>query len=296
MAITDIMKDRLTISFETFPPKDDRPLEPILGVIDKLMEFKPDFISCTYGAGGTNKGQQSAILRYISSLDTHTMSNYTCINTKKADVKKIVDEYTGFGVDIFLALRGDFPKGQTTTGGDFNYGCQLISFIRENYPELTIAGGCYPEKHLNAVSMEQEAEIMLAKQDAGADFLVSQLCHDLDNYCRYMERARKAGVTLPVVFGLMPVLSPKATLSMALSNGCSIPRELAEIFGKYGEEPEDFKKAGKEFTVRQIERIVKEDIAGLHIFALNKYDDVADIYKASVLKDICAATVDIDRT
>lgn len=286
MLITDTMKERLTVSFETFPPKDDRPLEPILNVIDKLMEFKPDFISCTYGAGGTNKGQQSSILRYISSLDTHTMSNYTCINTRKPDVKTIVDEYTGFGVDIFLALRGDFPKGQTTTGGDFDYGCQLISFIRKNYPELTIAGGCYPEKHLNAVSMEQETEIMLAKQDAGANFLVSQLCHDLDNYCRYMERARNKGFTLPVVFGLMPVLSCKSTLSMALSNGCSIPRELAEIIGKYGEDPEDFKKAGKEFTVKQIERIVKEDIGGLHIFALNKYDDVADIYNASVLKDI----------
>jgi len=286
MKITETMKDRLTVSFETFPPKDDRPLEPIMAVIDKLMGFSPDFISCTYGAGGTNKGQQSEILRYIAKQDTRAMANYTCIGNSRQKSLDIVKEYTDFGVDIFLALRGDFPAGQTETGGDFRYGCELISFIRENYPSLDICGGCYPEKHLNAVSMDMETDIMLAKQDAGADFLISQLCHDLDNYRRYLERARKAGVILPVVFGLMPVLAKNPTLNMALSNGCSIPRELAEIIGKYGDDPEDFKKAGKEYTVKQIERIVKEDIAGIHIFALNKYDDVADIYNASVLKNM----------
>ena len=284
--VTDIMKQRLTVSFETFPPKDDRPLEPIMNVIDSLMEFKPDFISCTYGAGGTNKGQQSDIVRHIEEVGTRALAHHTCIDATKEEISATVEEYMGFGVEMFLALRGDFPEGRSSTGGDFDFGCQLISYLREKYPQLTIGGGGYPEKHLNTLTIEQESDFMLAKQDAGADFITTQLCHDMDNYCRYIERARKVGFNLPIVFGIMPVLSVKPTLRMALSNGCSIPRELAEIIGKYGENPEDFKKAGKEFTVKLIDRAVKEDIAGVHLFTLNKFDDVAEIYNASVLKNL----------
>ena len=283
MKIADIMKKRMVISFEVFPPKDDRPLEPILETLDKLYTLSPDFISCTYGAGGTNKGQQSAILRYIAAHG-HAMANYTCIATKKQGVLDIVNEYMGFGVETFLALRGDYPKGQTSTNGDFDYGCQLIAYLKDQFPDLEVTGACYPEKHLNSPDMDAEIKYLLSKQDAGADFVVSQLCHDLDNYFRYADKARKAGFTLPIDFGFMPVLSKNATINMALSNGCSIPKELAEIIGKYGDDPDDYKKAGKEFSVKQLERLISEGVEGLHVFALNKYDDVADIVRAAGLR------------
>jgi len=279
MKVTEIMKSRMAISYEVFPPKADKPLEPLMETLDKLKTLNPDFISCTYGAGGTNKGRQSEILEYITKLGIHAMSNYTCIGTGKASARELVEEYTGFGIETFLALRGDIPKGQTGTNGEFDYGCELIAFLRESFPDIEIAGACYPEKHLYAADMKQEAEVMLKKQEAGADLLFSQLCHDLENYFRYRDMARKAGVTIPMDFGLMPVLAKNPTLSMALSNGCSIPRELAEIIGKYGEEPDDFKKAGKEYTVKQIDRLISEGVDGLHIFALNKYDDVAEIVR-----------------
>lgn len=277
MKATDIMKQRMAVSFEVFPPKNDRPVEPLMATLDKLISLSPDFISCTYGAFGTNKGRQSEILEYIISRGMHAMSNYTCIGATAESVKELVKEYTGFGVETFLALRGDYPKGQHETGGDFRYGCELIAFIRKNFPDLEIAGGCYPEKHLDSSSMDDEIRFLLSKQDAGVDFVVSQLCHDLDNYFRYEDMARSAGFTLPIHFGLMPVLSKDATLRMALTNGCSIPKELAELIGKYGEDPDDFKKAGKEYTVHQAERLIAHGVQGLHIFALNKYDDVADI-------------------
>ena len=286
MKLTEIMNERMSISFEVFPPKEDKPLEPLMGTLDRHMGFRPDMISCTHGAGGTNKGRQSEILQYIASLGTLPMSNYTCIANRKSDVLELVREYLDFGVKIFLGLRGDYPKGQHSTLGDFDYGCQLIGFIRENFPALELAGGCYPEKHLESPDMETEYRVMLAKQDAGADFLVSQLCHDLDNFFRFRDGARKNGVSLPVVFGLMPVLGKDSTLRMALSNGCSIPKELAEIIGKYGESAEDFKKAGKEYTLRQITRLRAEGVDGLHIFALNKYDDVAEIVLASGLRTL----------
>lgn len=281
MKIAQTVKTRMTVSFETFPPKDDRPLEPIMSTIDKLMRFKPDFISCTYGAGGTNKGQQREILKYIASLDTSAMANFTCIGNTREFSSELIKDYMSFGVGTFLALRGDYPPGQTTTGGDFDYGCQLIAFIKENFPGLEVAGGCYPEKHLNSKDMNQEMTVLRAKQDAGVDFVISQLCHDLDNYCRFVDRARHAGFTLPIIHGLMPVLKKEPIINMTLANGCSIPKELAEIIGKYGDSPEDFKKAGKEYTVNQIFRLISEGVQGIHIFALNKYDDVADIVDAA---------------
>ena len=281
--ITEIMQRRTAVSFEVFPPKLDRPIEPLKATLDKLMAFSPDFISCTYGAGGTNKGRQSEILEYIVSCGTHAMSNYTCIGASRDSVQQLAGEYTGFGVETFLALRGDIPAGQTGTNGDFHYGCELIAFLREHFPALEIAGACYPEKHLFCPDMDTEIRVLLKKQEAGADFVVSQLCHDLDNYFRYEELARRAGFTLPIDFGLMPVLAKDSTLRMALSNGCSIPRELAEIIGKYGDSPEDFKKAGKEYTVKQIERLLAHGVDGLHVFALNKYDDVAEIVTAAGL-------------
>lgn len=284
MKAADIMKQRMAVSFEVFPPKTDRPVEPLMATLDELMGLSPDFISCTYGAFGTNKGRQSEILEFIVQRGMHAMSNYTCIGATGESVKELVGEYAGFGVETFLALRGDYPKGQTTTGGDFKYGCELIEFIRKNFPDIEIAGACYPEKHLDSPSMEKEIEYLMSKQAAGADFVVSQLCHDLDNYFRYEDMARKAGFTLPIHFGLMPVLSKDATLRMALTNGCSIPKELAEIIGKYGDDADGFKKAGKEYTVRQAERLISHGVQGLHIFALNRYDDVADIVHAAGIR------------
>ena len=282
---SEILKERMTISFEVFPPKNDKPVEPLFETLDKLMGFKPDLISCTYGAGGTNKGRQSEILAHITGYGTTiAQANYTCIGTKKEDALNLVREYTGFGVNTFLGLRGDFPKGQTGTAGDFDHGNELIAFLRSNFPDIEIAGGCYPEKHINALSLDSDISFMRAKQDAGVNYFISQLCHDIDNYCRFADKFRKAGITVPVVFGFMPVLSKDATINMAVSNGCSIPAPLAEIIGKYGDNPDDFKKAGKEFTIKQMFRLISEGVEGLQIFTLNKYADVADILETSGIR------------
>lgn len=285
MRVSEIMKKRMSFSFEVFPPKMEQPIEPLLETLDKLCGFRPDFISCTYGAGGTNKGRHSEILKYLADRgQTIPLAHFTCIGNTRQDILDLVNEYVGFGVDHFLALRGDYPPGQTGTGGDFAHGDELVRFLRENFPDLEIAAGCYPEKHLNSIDMDMEIAVLRLKQDAGADFLMTQLCHDVDNYCRFVEKARAAGITIPIDFGLMPVLAKDPTIRMAVSNGCSIPKELAEIIGKYGDNPDDFKKAGKEFTVKQIYRFISAGIDGLHIFALNKYDDVADILDMSGIR------------
>lgn len=278
MDVSTVFKKRMSFSFEVFPPKMDQPMEPLLETLDHLYTFAPDFISCTYGAGGTNKGRNSEICASIKkSGKTEPVTHFTCVGNSREDVKNIMQEYVDLGITNVLALRGDLPAGWEGTRGDFAHADQLIGFIHKEFPQLNIACGACPEKHPDAPSVEQDIMHLRAKQDNGATFIMTQLCHDVDAFSRFMERIRRAGVTLPVDMGLMPVLKKDPIIRMTLSNGCSIPGELATIIGKYGDNPEDFAKAGKEYTVRQIARFIDAGIDGLHIYTLNKYADVAEI-------------------
>ncbi|MCR5482646.1 MAG: methylenetetrahydrofolate reductase [Clostridia bacterium] len=274
----------MSFSFEVFPPKTDQPLEPLLETLDELCAFKPDFISCTYGAGGTNKGRNKEVCAAIADRAMTPMTHFTCIGNSKEDVERYIGEYVEMGMENVLALRGDFPEGWSETHGDFHHADQLIGFIKEKYPELCIGAACYPEKHIQASSLEKDIAHLRSKQDNGAEFLMSQICHDVDAYQLFHDKLRKAGVKIPIIVGVMPVLFKDGLIRMTLSNGCSIPKELAEIIGKYGDNPADFKKAGKEYTVNQIYKFINLGIDGIHIYSLNKYKDLADVIRAAGLR------------
>ncbi|MBE6033601.1 methylenetetrahydrofolate reductase [Aminipila sp.] len=281
MKISQMLKERITYSFEVFPPKMEQSLEPLKETLDQLYKCTPDFISCTYGAGGTNKGRSTELCEIIEKSNHNVMTHFTCIGNTKKDVLNYMNEYISIGVENVLALRGDIPHGLDGTNGDFSNANQLIAFIRENFSNLCLAAACYPEKHMEASSIEEDINFLKLKQDCGAEFLMTQLCHDVEAYESFMDKIRNKQIVLPVVVGIMPVLSKDAIIRMTVSNGCSIPKELAEIIGKYGDEPEEFKKAGKEFTVKQISRYMDAGINGLHIYSLNKYRDIVDILHAS---------------
>lgn len=282
MKISDILKTRMSFSFEVFPPKFDKPVEPLLDTLEHLYAFKPDFISCTYGAGGTNKGRNGDICSTIKKRGAcEVLTHFTCIGNTRDDIAKYVREYADMGLENMLALRGDLPAGWTGTNGDFAHADELIAFLREQCPDFCIGAACYPEKHIQAVAFANDIAHLRSKMNNGASFLMSQLCYDLTAYERFMERIRKAGITLPVVVGIMPVLVKDGALRMTLNNGCSIPRELASIFGKYGDDPESFRKAGKDYTVQLIYDYMNLGIDGLHIYTLNRWQDVSDILNQS---------------
>lgn len=281
------MKKRMSFSFEVFPPKADKPMEPLLNTLEHLYTFNPDFISCTYGAGGTNAGRNMEICKSIKdSSKTIPVTHYTCIGNTKENISKELQKYLDMGIDHILALRGDFPKGWEETGGDFDYASELTEFIKINYPEFCIAVAGNPEKHIQASSIKVETTHLRTKQDVGGDFVMTQLCYDIDNYKRWVDQIRNAGITIPIDVGVMPVLAKDPTIRMTLSNGCSIPKELAEIIGKYGDNPEDFKKAGKEYTVQLIYDYINMGIDGLHIYTLNRWEDVADILNDAGIKGV----------
>jgi methylenetetrahydrofolate reductase (NADPH) len=295
MRIAEILKLRMSFSFEVFPPKPEQPLDPLFSTLNRLYAFKPDFVSCTYGAGGTNKGRSQEICGAIKQSGHECMAHFTCIGSTRDDIRRVVGEYRGTGLENILALRGDFPSGWEGTRGDFNHADQLIAFIKKEFPGLCIACSGYPEKHLLAPSFDADIACLRGKQDAGAEFIMLQLCHDVAAYEAFVHRVRRAGVTLPIIAGVIPVLARDPIITMTLSNGCSIPAELAAIIGAYSARPTDdeaarkriaadFKKAGKEYTIRQIHRFIAAGVDGLHIFTLNKSDDVSEIVRASGIR------------
>lgn len=287
MKISEILKQKMCFSFEVYPPKVEKPLEPLLDTLEHLYKYNPDFVSCTYGAGGTNAGRNNEICKAIrESNKSIPVTHYTCIGNTKENISKELQGYLQMGVDNILALRGDLPKGWEGTRGDFNYANELVVFIKENFSEFCIAIAGNPEKHFQAESFEEDIAHLRIKQDAGADYIMTQLSYDVNQYEWWVEKIRKAGISLPIVVGVMPVLSKDPTIRMAVSNGSAIPRDLAEIISRYGENIENFKKAGKEYTIKQIFQYINAGIDGLHIYSLNKWQDVSEILDDSGIRKV----------
>jgi methylenetetrahydrofolate reductase (NADPH) len=274
------------------------------GVLSKLMSLKPDYISCTYGAGGTNVGKNLEVLDQIKAQGTIGVTHFTCVGNTREGIKEQLQTYLDHGIDHILALRGDLPFGWTGTGGDLHYATELVKFIRDEFGDkFTIAVAGSPEGHISCRSIEADIAFLKQKQDEGADFIMTQLCWDMDQFLWWMDAIQAAGITMPVDVGIMPVLDAAATINMALSrNGCVIPRPLAEIISKHwifpnpfapneseesiAQKKRDFKEAGIEYTIRLIDEYRVCGIHGIHLYALNKYDDVARLVKESGIKDM----------
>lgn len=285
MKIIDVLNEKMSFSFEVFPPKTDAGMANLKAAIPHFYNFKPDFISCTYGAGGTNAGRNVEVCESIKADGvTEVLTHFTCIGNTKAQITSQIQQYQSLQIENILAMRGDLPAGWEGTNGDFSNADGLIKYIKTEFPDFCVAAACYPEKHFTAPSFSSDVAHLRSKQDNGADFLVTQLCHDVEAFKAFVRRIRMAGITIPVIVGLMPVLGKDALIRMTLSNGCSIPAELAAIIGRYGDNPDDFKKAGIEYTVNQIYRFMEAGIGGLHIYTLNKWEDVETIMSDSGIR------------
>lgn len=278
MKLIDRINQQTTLSFEVFPPKADKPLEPLLETLSQLYRLTPDFINCTYGAMGSNKGRNLEVVTSIQQSGVcEALSHYTCISSHREDVLQALAEYSDAGVENLLALRGDFPAGVEQTQGDFAHANELIAFIRSQTDRFCIAGACYPEKHLLAGTLEQDIDALLLKQEAGASYLLTQLCYSVENFLRFRDRAYARGVHLPILVGILPLLKKDGLVRMTLSNGCSIPAEVSALVGRYGASEESFHDAGHAFTVELVQRYLREGAEGIHLYTLNRYSDVANV-------------------
>ena len=286
MNIAEKMKKTTTLSFEVFPPKTEVGMGKLKAVLEDLYKWSPDWISCTYGAGGSDKGYNLEICKAMADAGMTTpVSHYTCIHHTKADIDADMAAYRTIGVDHFLALRGDFVPGEDATHGDFDHADGLIRYMRQTLGDgATIACSGIPEGHILSPDLATDTAFLKQKQDAGADFIVTQLTFDMDRFARWMEEIRAAGVTLPVAVGVMPVLDRDKCIRHCLSmNGCAIPRKLARHISKYYDDPEGFRDAGIDYTVKQLHEYIALGVNDLHIYALNQSAAVDEILRRSGL-------------
>ena len=271
--IKDLFSQKQTLSFEVFPPKKDDEFTNAQNVLHQLSELQPDFISVTYGAGGSRSKRTVELASFIqNSLHIPAVAHMTCVGSSKEDILTVTDDMKQAGLSHVLALRGDRPTWMDDAQFEnraFAHASDLTRFLKE-HTDLEIAGACYPEKHFEAESLDSDIAYLKEKQEAGAAFFITQLFFENDSFYRFLEKKNHAGITLPVCAGIMPITSAKQLGTTVTLSGSSVPKELADIIATYGENPEDMRKAGIDYAIRQILDLKQHGVDGIHIYSMNK--------------------------
>lgn len=269
-------KNRPTYSLEVFPPKKDTDVSVIYDALDQFKELHPNFISVTYGAGGTTSENTFAIASYIQNqCGIEALTHLTCaaIPDKLFLTNFLTNLYRN-GIRNILGLRGDQPRDMSDeqfAARYYDHASDLIEDIKSTF-SFSVAGACYPEVHQEAASLEEDIAHLKIKVDKGVDFLITQLFYDNDIFFHFLDSARNAGIDVPVLPGLMPITSAGQVKNIIQLSGTKVPKELRESIEKYKDSPADLKKAGLEFTKKQMENLLSHGVDGIHLYSMNKVE------------------------
>lgn len=281
--IKDMLENKRTVSFEIFPPKKDGEFKAVFEVLDALGRLSPDFVSVTYGAGGSRSGKTIEIASYIqNTLGIDAIAHMTCVGSTKDALLSVTQALREKNVTHILALRGDRPRDMSDeqfASRAFAHASDMMDFLREN-TDLCMGGACYPEKHFESFSMESDLNNLKKKQDAGAKYFISQMFFDNDYYYSFLEKAGKKGITAPICAGIMPITSAKQLGTTITLSGSSIPKALSDLVAAYGDSSEDMRKAGIDYAIRQILDLRENGVNGIHIYTMNKAKMAAEIMAA----------------
>ena len=275
MKIKDIFEKKgLVFSFEIFPPKTTTPLERIYETLDALKGLQPDFISVTYGAGGSTRDRTPQIAIDVKNkYGIESLAHLTCVEATCEDTEKIVNFLLDNGVNNILALRGDPPEGarDNFVKGDFEHAIDLVRFLRERYGEtISIGGAAYPEGHIECDDPIKDLHFLKQKVNAGVDFLITQLFFDNELFYRFMERAYIAGVNVPISAGIMPVVSKNQIERIVTLCGASLPQKFVRILHRYADDPRALEEAGIAYATDQIVDLIAFGVKGIHLYTMNK--------------------------
>lgn len=275
MRIAELFKEKKTVlSFEIFPPKRNDPVETVYQTIDALKDLAPDFISVTYGAGGSTKGHTVEIASHIQqNCGINALPHLTCLTSSRREVEEVLGKLEDAGVQNILALRGDLPKdaGPDTVNGQYAYAKELIEHVKAR-GGFCLGGACYPEKHQEASSRNADIKHLKAKVDAGAEFLISQLFFDNELFYDFMERLDLLDIKVPVTAGIMPMLNRNQIARTVELSGCSLPKKFLRIMERYEHDPVAFREAGMAYAIEQIIDLMSWGISGIHLYTMNKPD------------------------
>jgi methylenetetrahydrofolate reductase (NADH) len=274
MRIDEILAtDGPVFSFEFFPPKTELGERNLFAALSELRPLEPSFVSVTYGAGGSTRARTIEIVKRIRErYGLEAMAHFTCVGATVPQLRATLDEMLTAGIDNVLALRGDPPAGQeqwTKTEGGLEYSRELVQLIHADYP-FAIGAACFPETHIHATSPEADLEHLAEKVEAGVDFLITQLFFDNDLYLDFVERARAAGVQVPIIPGIMPITHVGQVERMASMCGAAIPRELHEELHARGDHPEAVLDFGVAYATLQCAELLAAGAPGIHFYTLNR--------------------------
>lgn len=277
MRIADIFKEKRPVSFEIFPPKGELSMDSFRETLGALAQLSPDFISVTCSAGGSGGRDRTAALAGIvrREFGIESCAHLTCINSDLATLKADVERIHENEVQNVLALRGDLIPGAHT--GTFHYAVELMEKLKNE--GLCLGGACYPEGHIECSDPQEDLRHLLEKQQAGAEFFVTQLFFDNDCFYKFMDRARQIGITIPVTAGIMPILSKAQIERMIFTCGASLPSAIIRILNRYESDPESLRKAGIEYAAAQIRDLWQNGADGIHIYTMNRPAIATEIVK-----------------
>ena len=287
MKIKDILKKKQTVSFEVFPPKPEQDHD-LSGISQTLLDLtcaKPDFVSVTYGAGGENRPRALDIAEIVLAKGMLPLSHLTAVGYTKEHTRDVLASLHKRGVSNILALRGDIPKNAHFPNGpwkDFRYATDLVRFIRENN-DFCLGGAAYPEGHTESISIESDIPHMQMKIQLGTEFFITQLFFDNQKYRDYRERLAANGITTPIIAGIMPVFQAKQINRIIEISGCSVPKKLQKILDRYGDSPDSMLDAGSDYAAEQIVDLWDLGISGIHLYTMNKSDQVLEIVRRAGL-------------
>jgi methylenetetrahydrofolate reductase (NADPH) len=256
-------------SFEIFPPKATFPIETIYDTLEALSGLKPDYISITYGAGGTKSDNRTIELANLvkNKYNTPSLAHLTAIHSDKEGVTAFLKEMQANSLRNILALRGDKVEGMPLSK-DFRYASDLAKFISQ-YRDFHISGACYPEGHYESPDLETDIENLKIKIDNGVCHLNTQLFFDNKDFYKFIELARKKGIGVPVQAGVMPILNKRQIERIVSLSGVKIPAKFSRLIALYGDSDEDMKKAGTDYAINQIVDLIQNGADGIHLYIMN---------------------------
>ena len=281
MRIGELLKKKKTLSFEVFPPKkgQEEDLIKLFETINGIKDFKPDFVSVTYGAGGNNSKNSAEIADFLKNkAGIEPLAHLTGGPSTKEEIISVLTDLKSRGIENILALRGDKPKDlDIEYCKDFKHATDLIDFIKENKFDFSIAGACYPEGHIECDTLYEDLLNLKKKQDAGCEFFITQVFYDNNYFYRLVREAKKIGITIPIIPGIMPLTTKTSIERTVKLTGAAVPLTLRAMIERYKDDKETIREIGINYAVSQILDLLANDVDGIHLYILNNYNNAYEI-------------------
>jgi methylenetetrahydrofolate reductase (NADPH) len=275
MKIKDLLtEDKLTLSFEVFPPKTESNFDSVKHATEEIAKLNPAFMSVTYGAGGgTSKYTLDIAKNILSSYGVPTLAHLTCVSSTRQTVKERIEDIKNAGIENVMALRGDIPQelqNADRTNWDYHNAIELVRELKASNPDFCIGGACYPEIHPESKNQNEDIKYLKEKVDAGCDFLTTQMFFDNNLLYNFLYKIREAGITVPVMPGIMPITNANQVDRAIKLSGSFMPQRFKSLVDKFGYSPQAMKQAGIAYATDQIIDLFANGIKNVHVYSMNK--------------------------